>query len=111
MEAEGGTHWPLPATDGLADGQAVTYGVRPEHLTVGATDAPVPAEVIVVEPTGAETELLLKAGAAQVLAVCHGRSAARPGDRLGLGVELGAVHLFDPASGRALGAVRETGAA
>ena len=41
------------------DGQAVAYGVRPEHLTLAAAARPaVPAEIIVVEPTGAETELL-----------------------------------------------------
>jgi multiple sugar transport system ATP-binding protein len=107
VEADGGARWPLAATDGLADGQVVAYGVRPEHLSLGRDGAPVPAEVIVVEPTGAETELLVKAGAAQVLVVCHGRTDARPGDRIGLDIDRSAVHLFDPASGRALTAATE----
>ena len=51
-----------------ADGQAVAYGIRPAHLTLAAaSDRTVPGEVIVVEPTGAETELLIQAGDAQVI--------------------------------------------
>ena len=38
VEAAGGVHWPLGAGAG-ADGQAVTYGVRPEHLSSPATIA------------------------------------------------------------------------
>ena len=102
VEAEGGARWPLRGAGGVTEGQAVAYGVRPEHLAVSRGDAPVRAEVIVVEPTGAETELLVRAGSAQVLVVCHGRTDARPGDRIGLDVETSAVHLFDPGSGRAL---------
>ena len=76
--------------------------MRPEHLSIAGRDAPVQAEVIVVEPTGAETELLVQVGASQIVLVMHGRSTVQPGDRVGLAVETGAVHLFDPASGRSL---------
>jgi multiple sugar transport system ATP-binding protein len=69
--------------------------VRPEHLSVAGPDAPVQAEVIVVEPTGAETELLVQAGAAQFVVVMHGRTAVQPGERIGLAIEVGQVHLFD----------------
>ena len=103
VEAEGGARWPLAEAPALADGAAVAYGVRPEHLSIGPRDAALQGEVIVVEPTGAETELLLKVGAAQVLVVVHGRTAAQPGERVGLAVDTAAVHLFDPASGKALG--------
>jgi multiple sugar transport system ATP-binding protein len=101
VEAEGGVRWPAQAGPGV-DGRAVVYGVRPEHLGLGGGSDAVPAEVIVVEPTGAETELLVQAGAAQVMVVIHGRTAVKPGDKVGLTVESGAVHLFDPASGRSL---------
>ena len=76
-------------------GQPVVYGIRPEHLSLAGENAPVQAEVIVVEPTGAETELLVKAGNAQIVMVMHGRTRVKPGDRVGLAVEPGAVHLFD----------------
>ena len=101
VDAEG-ARWPVEPGGPGTDGQQVTYGVRPEHLSIAGPDASVPAEVIVVEPTGAETELLVQVGSAQIMLVLHGRSAAQPGQRVGLAIETGAVHLFDPASGRSL---------
>jgi multiple sugar transport system ATP-binding protein len=103
VESGDGLRWPLEGGPG-SDGQAVAYGVRPEHLlltSAGAAGA-VPAEVIVVEPTGAETELLLQAGAAQITLILHGRTAVAPGERIGLAVEPGAVHLFDRGTGARL---------
>jgi len=56
----------LPLPPGLStataprDGQSVHYGVRPGDLQLA--DAGVPARVVVVEPTGAETELLVQVG-------------------------------------------------
>ena len=54
VEAEGGVRWPVAPTSAGRDGQAVAYGVRPGDLGVGggADACSVPAEVIVVEPTG-----------------------------------------------------------
>jgi multiple sugar transport system ATP-binding protein len=106
VEAEGGVRWPVAPTVPGADGQAVAYGVRPGDLGVGrAADArSVPAEVIVVEPTGAETELLVRVGAAQFVVVLHGRTQAAPGETIHLSVDTGAVHLFDPTSGVSLAA-------
>ena len=37
------------------------------------------AEVIVVEPSGAETELLVKAGPSQIIVMMHGRTNVKPG--------------------------------
>jgi multiple sugar transport system ATP-binding protein len=99
VEVAGGTRWPLFASVG-AEGQAVTYGVRPEHLTLAAaSEITVPAEIIVVEPTGAETELLIQAGEAQVILRTHGRPAVNPADKITLGVDPAHVHLFDQATG------------
>jgi multiple sugar transport system ATP-binding protein len=98
VEASGGMRWPLAGASG-GEGKAVSYGVRPEHLSVTDASKGVPAEIIVVEPTGAETELLVQAGASQVILVTHGRPQVNPGDRIGLSVEAGAVHLFDQKTG------------
>ena len=103
VEAAGGLRWPLASAVGT-DGQAVAYGIRPEHLSLaeaGAAGA-VPAEISVIEPTGAETELLVKAGDAQIVLVTHGRTSVRPGDSIGLAVDPPMVHVFDQASGRRL---------
>ena len=102
VEAAGGVLWPL-ADEAGSEGQAVSYGVRPEHLRVTGANDGVPAEIIVVEPTGAETELLVQAGAAQLTLVTHGRPQVNPGDRIGLGIEQGAVHLFDQKTGARIG--------
>src|SRR6185369_15326699 len=99
----GGVRWPVAPGSAGVDGQPVAYGIRPGDLGVGAAGArTVPAEVIVVEPTGAETELLVRAGQAQVVVVLHGRTGAKPGETIALAVDTAAVHLFDPATGAAI---------
>src|SRR5690242_1374217 len=104
VEAEGGTRWPLRGGAG-ADGQPVALGVRPEHLTLAGGDTmAVPGEIVVVEPTGAETELLVQVGAAQVTLVTSGRPDVNPGERVGLAVEPGMAHLFDQKTGQRLAA-------
>jgi multiple sugar transport system ATP-binding protein len=102
VEAAGGVRWPLGHTAG-ADGQSVAYGVRPEHLSLGGANA-VPAEIIVVEPTGAETELLVQAGDAQIVLVTHGRPDVNPGDKIGLAVDPAMVHVFDQKTGARIAA-------
>ncbi len=103
VEAEGGIRWPLAASSPGADGQGVAYGVRPGNLSLNAGAQSVPGEVIVVEPTGAETELLVRVGQAQIVVVVHGRTNALPGETLALQVDTASVHLFDPATGATLG--------
>ncbi len=102
VEAAGGVRWPVGAGAGT-DGEAVALGVRPEHLglTVPGGDA-VPAEIVVVEPTGAETELVLQVGDEKVLLVTHGRPDVRPGEKIGLALDPAKLHLFDRNSGRRL---------
>ena len=55
--------------------------------------------MIVVEPTGAETELLVRVGAAQIVVVMHGRTEAEPGETIAPRGRHRRVHLFDPTSG------------
>jgi multiple sugar transport system ATP-binding protein len=103
VEAAGGVRWPIGHSAG-ADGQAVVYGIRPEHLSLAASGATgtVAAEVTVVEPTGAETELLLQAGDAPIVLVSHGRPSVNPGDKIGLSVDPSMVHIFDQKTGARL---------
>jgi len=100
-----GVEWPLHQSPG-ANGQSVAYGVRPADLeltSASAADAVV-GEVVVVEPTGSETELLIQAGQAQLILVTHGRPDVNPGDRVGLAVTPGKVHVFDQGTGARLAA-------
>jgi multiple sugar transport system ATP-binding protein len=96
-----GARWPVPEAVGGSDGQAVSYGIRPGDLGLSA-DAGIAAKVFVVEPTGAETELLLQVGDAQLTLVTHGRTTVRPDDRVQLSVAAAHAHVFDRASGKRL---------
>src|SRR5512143_3119150 len=100
VEVPGGVRWPLAPGPG-ADGQAVAYGIRPGDLRLASADAAgaVPAEIVVVEPTGAETELLIQAGEAQLILVTHGRPDVNPGDRIGLTIDPAKAHVFDAGTG------------
>ena len=61
------------------------------------------ARVVVVEPTGAETELLVQVGEAKLVLAVHGRVDAWPDDNLRLAIESENVHLFDRQTGRRMG--------
>jgi multiple sugar transport system ATP-binding protein len=93
-----GARWPAR---GGAEGQRVKYGIRPEHLEPAAAGAEgtIAAEVIVVEPMGAETELLVKIGETPLTVMTRGRSNAGPGERIFLAPQASQVHLFDAATG------------
>lgn len=90
-----GARWPVPVGAGLPQGQAVHYGIRPTDIRIGTSQEGVAAKVVVVEPTGAETELLVQVGELRLVVVLHGRTDVRPNDVVGLIVDTGKVHLFD----------------
>jgi multiple sugar transport system ATP-binding protein len=94
-----GAHWPVSSAR-AAPGQRVKYGIRPEHLDLAPRG--IPAEVVVVEPMGAETELLLKVDDQRITVMTHGRSSIGPGERAFLAPRLEHAHLFDAASGARL---------
>jgi multiple sugar transport system ATP-binding protein len=81
-----------------ADGRRVRYGIRPEHLEPAGSG--IPAEVIVVEPMGAETEIVAKVGDASLTVMMRGRASAGPGERIFLAPQAMHAHLFDAASGQ-----------
>ncbi len=93
-----GVHLPMPARSGVAEGREVVVGVRPEHFAVA--DDGVPAEVVVVEPTGADTQIFCKLAGVDVTAVVRERHAFQPGTAVRLKPQL--TFLFDPASGARL---------
>jgi multiple sugar transport system ATP-binding protein len=88
----------LPVRTRLESGRDVLVGVRPEHLAVAADG--VPAEVVVVEPTGADTQIFCKLAGTDVTAVVRERHDFRPGESIRLKPQL--TYLFDPSSGARL---------
>ncbi len=100
-----GERWPVgPSLAGnpVRDGQAVSYGVRPGDVSISSTGQGIAAKVIVVEPTGAETELLLDVGGAKLIVVIHGRTQAQPDDVIRLEIDAAKTHLFDGTTGKRL---------
>jgi multiple sugar transport system ATP-binding protein len=91
---------PLPGAAPLAPGARATWGLRPEYLALAADG--IPAELVVIEPTGSETHLVLRAGGQELLAVSRDRLALRPGDRVHLAPDVAHVHLFDGTTGKRL---------
>ncbi len=89
----------LPAPSSAEqEGREVIVGVRPEHLLVRSDG--VQAEVVVVEPTGADTQIFCKVGGTDVTAVVRERHQFKPGEAIRLYPEL--TFLFDPSSGTRL---------
>jgi multiple sugar transport system ATP-binding protein len=80
------------------NGRDVLVGVRPEHLDVAAEG--LRAEVVVVEPTGADTQIFCKVDGVEVTAVVRERQAFHPGEVVHLRPRQS--YLFDRASGTRL---------
>ena len=91
-----GVAWPLPNAP-VKPGDRLLYGMRPEHLTVDPNG--LETTIVVVEPTGAETHALLRAGDAQITGVFRERLGAGPGASLRLSPDLARIHLFDTTTG------------
>jgi multiple sugar transport system ATP-binding protein len=96
-----GTRLPAPPLAGGADGQAVTFGTRPEHLALVA-DGGIPVQVAVVEPTGADTFVSCRHHDTEMSVVFRERHNFTPGSTIRLNPDLQHSHLFDAGSGKRL---------
>ena len=99
VEFGGGISLPAPANSAGEDGQKVVYGTRPEHIELAGETDGVPAEVVVVEPTGANTEVFSTIAGVEVLAAFQERHEFRPGLAIRLKPDANRAHLFDAGSG------------
>ncbi len=91
--AGGGGTWPLPVGLRLAPGREVIYGVRPEGLRLDPSGTP--ATVSVVEPTGAETHVVLEFAGRTLVMVVHDRLAVKPGEVVKVLPDRLKAHVFD----------------
>jgi multiple sugar transport system ATP-binding protein len=101
VEFAGGITLPLPNGATAADGQSVIYGMRPEHCIL-AEGGGLPADIVVVEPTGADTQLYCRFNGQELTSLVRDRVSCRAGDRIGLKPDLGRAHLFDATTGTRL---------
>src|SRR5207249_1589654 len=79
IEFPGGVSLPAPIGSRAAEGQAVLYGVRPEHFRLTEREG-LPADVVVVEPTGADTQLYCRFNGQDVASLVRDRVSCRPGE-------------------------------
>ena len=97
--AADGTRLPVGDAGRARAGQPLVYGVRPEAMRLGGT---IPLAVEVTEPTGAETYVVGTLGGTEITGVFRDRVAVPPGGVLDIGIDPGAVHLFDEGTGQRL---------
>ena len=90
----------LPLDNALAanDGRAMVYGIRPEHIDL--VDDGLDAEVVVIEPTGSETQLFARLGGQEIVAIFRERHEFAPGMKIRLKPRAQLAHLFDASSGQ-----------
>ncbi len=94
-----GVTWRLP-TNGAAPrhGGPTIYGIRPEHLRLDPEG--VKATVQVIEPTGSETQVLMRVGNHDLVGAFRERITAKPGELLPISPDPALIHLFDKETGR-----------
>jgi multiple sugar transport system ATP-binding protein len=102
VDAIDGVQLPVGSNQSGQDGQEVTYSFRPEQLTLGAEGAGVPARILVIEPTGADTHVYCELCGTQMCAVFGERLALKPGETLWVQPKSEAVHVFDSATGKVI---------
>jgi multiple sugar transport system ATP-binding protein len=81
-----------------ASGRDVTFGVRPEDISVGGD---VPARVVVVEPLGAETLVTLAIGSeksVEMITRVDADTKLASGDHVKVSINAAKTHLFDTKS-------------
>ena len=86
-------------TDGIilpvvnAPASATVYGIRPEHLHLA--DDGIDLEVVVLEPTGSETQVIGRLGTQPITGIFRERVNVAPGTKIKVKPDLSVVHLFD----------------
>ncbi len=95
---------PLPSNANVIKGQAIYYGIRPEHLQATRQASPATGDsngnniagvVRVVEPTGPEIHVYAKLAGQDVCSISRDRVLWAPGDDIYFTPDVEHVHLFD----------------
>ncbi len=100
IEMSNGVRLPAAKLPAGSEGRPVVYGIRPEHMDLG--DEGVEAEVVVVEPTGSETQLVARVNGQDIVAIFRERHDLKPGQKIKLKPRQQVAHVFDKETGKRL---------
>jgi multiple sugar transport system ATP-binding protein len=96
----------LPLPGGAAfEGRDLIFGLRPEHMSREAdrpNQAPLKAEIDLVQPTGTRTFAQFRLGGVEVTVELPAHTVERPGAKLDLYVDMSRAILIDPETDRVL---------
>ena len=93
----GTTSLPLPKNSQVKPGEKIVYGVRPEHLRIGASGQK--TQISLIEPTGSESLIHCRVAGRNVVSLVRERFDLEPGQEIMISPDSSRLHLFDPASG------------
>jgi len=97
---EDGTKLPLPTSLDMSAGSALNYGIRPQHIELAKTG--LKAEIMLVEPTGEDQEVVVQLGEHRLSIVVRGHDTLHIGDKVYLAPLIDKVLLFDVETGQRL---------
>jgi multiple sugar transport system ATP-binding protein len=99
---EDGSELPLalPAAEGAR--RSVIIGVRPEHLRLSEAGTGLTGRVMLVEPTGAQVQIVADTAVGPLTALLNERIMPKIGSAVGFSPIAGSVHLFDGDTGQRL---------
>lgn len=86
------------------EGKDVVMGIRPEHVGLpGMSDIPqgtnhLRGKVVVVEPLGAQTDLIINVAGQDMTVKVEGQALVQPGDSIDILVDQTRLHAFDPST-------------
>ena len=100
LETDEGMHFPLPAAADVREGQQITLGLRPEHLSI--SEGGLPCTVELIEPLGREILLYGAFGQTPICVAPGNRPAIKLGATIRLVYDVRNACVFDRASERSL---------
>jgi multiple sugar transport system ATP-binding protein len=86
----------LPLSWPVEPGTKIIYGIRPQHITLGADG--VPGRISLVEPTGEDQEIVVGVENQDISVVVHGGKLLSAGQNVKLAIDTDKILLFDKAT-------------
>ncbi|WP_426131455.1 ABC transporter ATP-binding protein [Pararhizobium sp. PWRC1-1] len=84
----------------IPDGTKAIYGIRPEHLALSDTERGIATKIVLAEPMGSETQVLLALGGVKVVGAFRERTSYVTGDTIYVAPELEKICLFAADTGK-----------